>query len=645
MKKYVFTFLLIGCIMPLFAQPGANRDSLLNLLGKAKPDTNKVQLLYKLAFYYEMNNLDSCSFYLQKTKALSDSLHYTKGEYLYHERSSVFSYTKGNYTAAMEHANVGLALARQLKDSVLVAIMLNNIAISYSFLEKYHEQLDYTLQVKRVIEALKDSAKLSPLYHNLANCYLNIAQYRKSADCALYSIKLYSVYKKRNDYINRVYGTLAGAYENLAKRDSALYFIERAEAASLKNNDKYALVVLYMQHCNLFANLGQFDKMMVLAQQSAVLAEALQSTQVMASAKYAIAAANFYTGNNAAAGKYIREAIAMAKKDSLTDDLQNSFALLSYIAAREGNFKSLIDARKSWDSIRETALNEQIVKSTAEMESKYEAGKKDNQITLQHAQLEKRQLFIYLLVGSGVLLLTIFLLSYRAYRNKQKLQQQRINELEISQQLTATEAVLKGEEQERTRLAKDLHDSLGGMLSGIKYSMNTMKGNLVMTPENAQAFDRSVDMLDSSIKEMRRVAHNMMPEALIKFGLDTALKDFCNDIYQSGALKVNYLSIGMENTAVDQTTAITIYRIVQELVNNSIKHASAKNAIVQLTKTNGQLAITVEDDGKDFDTGILKNSRGIGWSNIQHRVEFLKGKLDIHSTPDSGTSVLIEINV
>ena len=221
-------------------------------------------------------------------------------------------------------------------------------------------------------------------------------------------------------------------------------------------------------------------------------------------------------------------------------------------------------------------MNEQVIKSTTELEKKYESEKKDKQIILQKSQLQKRRILNYVLIGSAATLFIISLLSYRNYKQKQKLQQQRINELEKEKQLTATEAVLKGEEQERTRLAKDLHDGLGGMLSGIKYSFNTMKGNLIMTPDNAQAFERSMDMLDSSIKEMRRVAHNMMPEALVKFGLDTALKDFCNDINQSGALQVSYQSIGVENAVIEQTTAITIYRIVQELINNTMKHAAAK---------------------------------------------------------------------
>jgi two-component system, NarL family, sensor kinase len=133
-----------------------------------------------------------------------------------------------------------------------------------------------------------------------------------------------------------------------------------------------------------------------------------------------------------------------------------------------------------------------------------------------------------------------------------------------------------------------------------------------------------------------------MPEALVKFGLDTALRDYCHDITQGGALQVRYQSIGLADDNPDQTTAITIYRIVQELITNTIKHASAKTAIVQVTKTGAQVAVTVEDDGKGFDTAILKQSKGIGWTNIQHRVDCLKGTLDVNSQLGGGTSVHIE---
>jgi signal transduction histidine kinase len=238
-------------------------------------------------------------------------------------------------------------------------------------------------------------------------------------------------------------------------------------------------------------------------------------------------------------------------------------------------------------------------------------------------------------------------LGYRNYRHKQKLQQAKIEELENEKQLTATQSILKGEEQERTRLAKDLHDGLGGMLSGIKYSFQNMKENLILTPDNAQAFERSIDMLDSSIREMRRVAHNMMPEMLLKYGLNVALKTFCSEIDRSAAVKTTYQSIGMQNITIDQTTAVTIYRIIQELVHNAIRHANAQKILVQVNAQQEErmLSVTVEDNGNGFDTNLLQDAQGIGWSNIQNRVDFLNGKIDLNSEPDKGTSVLIEIPI
>lgn len=185
------------------------------------------------------------------------------------------------------------------------------------------------------------------------------------------------------------------------------------------------------------------------------------------------------------------------------------------------------------------------------------------------------------------------------------------------------------------------------MLSGIKFSLGNIKENLIMTPDNAHAFERSIDMLDSSIKEMRRVAHNMMPEILVKYGLDTALKEFCAEMDRGAVLHVNYQSVGMHQADIPQTTSITIYRITQELLNNTIKHANAKNVLVQLHYSEQEqlLAVTVEDDGNGFDTNLLKQSNGMGWLNIRNRVEFLKGKIDIQSSPGKGTSIMIEITI
>jgi signal transduction histidine kinase len=229
-------------------------------------------------------------------------------------------------------------------------------------------------------------------------------------------------------------------------------------------------------------------------------------------------------------------------------------------------------------------------------------------------------------------------------KQQDELQQQRIRELEKDKQLVAVDSMLKGQEDERSRLAKDLHDGLGGLLSGVKFSLSNMKDNLFITPDNMAVFERSLDMLDTSIKELRRVAHNMMPEMLTKFGLDEALKEYCNTINATNLLLVKYQSIGM-NTRVEKSAEIIIYRIIQELINNIMKHASATEAIVQLIKEEGRFNIIVEDNGKGFDTAMVKNNQGAGLTSIQSRVDYLKGRLEIHSETGKGTLINIEFNI
>jgi len=646
MRKVIIILIAISYGFTAGAQrtgPAGKVDSLLKELSVSKEDTSKAMVLLTLASLYETNNQDSAEYYLQKGKALSEALKFDKGIYYYYQQGTVLSYTKGNYTQALEESNKGLAMARKLKDTIKVITMLNNLGIISAYLGNYQEQLDYALQVKDAAEFIKDSSILSGVYHGLANCYYNLGQYRKAVEAAGYSVYVNSIFSEKSMYINRAYATLAQAYDGLRMGDSALHFYTIAIKESKRLNDKYAEGTIYGYMCNLYAGMNRFGDMLKAAEKSLSLSKELQSRQMMASSLYNTAYAQFLTNNNKEAYRNINEALAIAVADSLGDELKNCYTVLSYIAAREGDYVTSISAKQKADSISDAFLNEKVLKSTADLEKKYETEKKDNQIKLQKAEIKRKDTFNYILIGSAAALLIVSFLSYRNYRQKQKLQQQRIYELETEKKLAATEAVLKGEEQERTRLAKDLHDGLGGMLSGIKYSFQTMKGNLIMTPENQQAFERSMDMLDSSIREMRRVAHNMMPEALVKFGLDTALKDFCNDINQSGALNVSYQSIGMENAVIEQTTAITVYRIVQELINNTMKHAAAKNAIVQMSRTNDILSVTVEDDGKGFNTAVLNQVRGIGWDNIKNRVEFLKGTLDVDSQPGKGTSVHIEL--
>ena len=168
-----------------------------------------------------------------------------------------------------------------------------------------------------------------------------------------------------------------------------------------------------------------------------------------------------------------------------------------------------------------------------------------------------------------------------------------------------------------------------------------MKGNVYLSEENARAVNNIIGQLDNSINELRRVSHNMMPEALIKYGLKEAIENYCESIDRSGELNVRLQTYGLERR-MEQDTEIILYRIVQELLNNIIKHAEAKDVLIQLVRETGKFSLTVEDNGKGFDINRAREKGGAGLRNIQARAEYVNGIVDIRTSPGEGTSVTIE---
>ena len=457
------------------------KDSLLLMLGSHSEDSNKAKTLYHLAMIYEKSDLDSATFYLEKLRSLSQKLNYLRGQYLYYERMTVVSFTNGDFTRAMEEARKGLSLAKQMNNTSFEIVMLNNIAICYEYTGKFQEQLDYTLQVKKKIEETKDSAKMSGLYHGLSNVYSNLGQHRRSIDCALFAIELYEKYKKTNHYINRVYAGLGQSYEVLGITDSADIAYKKGITESIRLNDRFAEGTLYKFVTHFYSALGRYNEMLDMANRSLALAKALKSRHLEQSAYYNVAAANFYNNRNAEAKQYLVQSIKIAEEDSIRAGLQDGYKLLSYIEAKNGHHQNAAFASGKADSIQQASLNEEVANAAADLEKKYETGKKEAQIALQAASIKQKNIINYILIGSAIGLLVIILLIYLNYRNKQQLQQQRISELETEKQLLATQSLLKGQEDERSRLAKDLHDGLGGLLSGVKLQLGAMKGNVILT--------------------------------------------------------------------------------------------------------------------------------------------------------------------
>lgn len=626
----------------MYSQAISSKDSLLQVLTTAKEDTNKVYTLLRLTRQLQGDDMAAAHRYCKEAYTLSEKLQYNHGRFISLLRQTALYRVEGNSNAVFENNKRFLTLAQELKDSLNIAIGYLNIGESYNEQGDNEKAIEYCLNGLAVIEKSGLNHLKQDAYDMLQRIYSTRHEYNKAIEYGKLSVDI----ARSMDNKQRIATALFNlSYNYIFTKEYEKAIAASKEVISLSQAIDDARIEAYGQSnlSDIYIKLGKIPEAIPYSEKGLELARKAGDRSMEATALNGLALCYLLQKEYGKAAEYAHQAYAI--KDTLQDlqgkaGVKKLLANIYYALGQPGKaYAYEQEADDFQDQFNESILS----KHSSDLEKKYETEKKETTIQLQEVRLKQKNILNYILLGSVLAVLLIALLAYRNYRHKQSLQQQRITDLETQQQLTATEAVLKGEEQERTRLAKDLHDGLGGMLSGIKYSFQNMKGNLIMTPENVQAFERSMDMLDSSIKEMRRVAHNMMPEALVKFGLDTALKDFCNDINQSGALAVTYQSIGMKEETVNQTTAITIYRIVQELVNNIIKHASAQSALVQLSRENNTINITVEDDGKGFNKDLLTQARGIGWSNILNRVDFLKGKTDIVSEPGKGTSVNIEL--
>lgn len=633
-------------------------DSLTNTLKQSLPDSKRALVIMNLAIEYE--NVDTVQAAIRYNEGIvlarNNNLTYETGR-LYYNYSYLLSFG-GYYNRAGLMLDSALYFLNQSKDpdtefrlAQVYSTLGNNIWQQGDF----KKAIEYRIKSLSLFEKLKKYSSLVVGYASLSANYKEMGDFDKQEEYAFKALSAAQQTKvKKEFFLGYIYVIYALSQKQEYTR--AENYLDSAKLSYAPDADRRVMLTYHL--IAGLINMNLYEQRL----SSRYLNEAdehFKSCYDLA-VKYKDAFTIQQSRLQLARILTLRRKFPQSEKELkliLTEvrashDLNQTRGALDYLSrlyADWGNDKQALIYFKEYKSLSDSIVNIENKKYSTDLEKKYEAEKRETQIKqletdkqLQSYSIKQKNTLIYIFVGSSVMLVAVFLFAYRDYIHRQRLQQQRITELETEKQLAATEAVLKGEEQERARLAKDLHDGLGGMLSGIKFSLNTMKENLIMTPENQGAFERSIDMLDTSIKEMRRVAHNMMPESLVRFGLDTALSDFCNEITNSGALKVTYQSIGVANAKIPQTEAVATYRIAQELLNNSIRHAEASNVLVQLVKSESTLSLTVEDDGKGFDVNQLKNVPGIGWTNIRHRIDFLKGTYEVHSEVNKGTSVYIE---
>ena len=628
-------------------------DSLSTILKTAKEDTSKIKVLKRIVFIWTDINPDSAKSYINQLRSLGNKINSSEGVIYADVKLAELYNMNGEYAEATKVNTANLAYALKKGTPYQTVNIYKTMAMGFSMQERNDSAIHYYLKALKVYEDAKDSLSMAKVMVNLGVVHDNMGDDKKAIEYCKRSKDIFKR-KDRNAYLVTLTNlALYQAYEKQYAESEANY--KEALQIALEDKNYNSLAHIYSDLTDLAYRKKEYPQMLPFAEKFEQIATEMQSEYMQLRAKLSMGKALFFNKRFDEAEKYFTEGLKQADQLENNVLLKDIYGMYSFLLlSKYNNINEFDKYRQKIDSLTGLANKDRITRATKELETQYETEKKDNQIKLQAASIQQRKIWNYFLAGLLIAIALLGLISVRSYRNKQALlqkekalQQQKILQLEQEKQLAATQAVLQGQDEERSRLAKDLHDGLGGMLSGIKFSFRNMKENMIMTPDNQQAYARNMDMLDGIIHELRRIAHNMMPESLIKFGLDAALQDMCNYIQQTGALKINYQSLGLQGLSVDKNIAIHIYRIVQELLNNILKHAKATEAIVQVAYTNGLFSITTEDNGAGFDIAVLnkQSSNGMGWSSIRNRINSLKGNIDVQSSAQKGTSVFIEFNI
>lgn len=340
----------------------------------------------------------------------------------------------------------------------------------------------------------------------------------------------------------------------------------------------------------------------------------------------------------------INDALILAKKINANELVYEALDNLPSCAAKKGDYKSSLNYYKQSALAKSEFINLENTKEVLQLQTKYDVLNKEKKILLLNKQNVIQKLTINKrnsLIGSlGVFFILSVALSI-LYFNRNKIKQQNLlQQTIIKQQDLSTKAIIEAEENERSRIASDLHDGVGQLFSTVKLNLSGMQEQLVFKEEYTKAsFEKTILLVDESCKEVRNISHQMMPNVLLKMGLISAVRDFINKVDER-CLKINLDVDGLANRLPTNTETV-LYRVIQETINNVIKHAQASVLHIQILRDIDGLSVMIEDNGIGFNSSQIATFKGIGFKNLTTRIKFLKGTLEVDSAPGNGTAISI----
>ncbi|WP_312768002.1 tetratricopeptide repeat protein [Epilithonimonas sp.] len=549
-----------------------------------------------------------------------------------------------NYSEAIKYYKQSLDLAEKIDFYYEIANLNNNLGTIYNEFGNYRSAYIYFIKALENYDLAGNQQKKTGTLNNIGLTYLNLNNQEKALN---YFQKALNASNSNKDTIlaSTILNNIAICNFSKKKMKLGLENLNRSIYLSGRTKNIYGTCVSYQIMGNMFLTENNLDKAYETYSKSIHIAEKANLINLLAVSKVGISRVLLGQNRIEEALRYANDVMRVSidkKSQSLKADAHQ---LLSSIYEKKGDFQASLKEYQNHVKIKEELNNNTVVNQIYDVEVDYL-----NQLNkMQQLELEKKELAIsnknIWLFFLSLMFLMIFGGLYLLYRNHQNKQKVKLQKTIIELTKKKSNAALEAEVQERKRIGRELHDSLGYLLSlaGLNASVLQKRKDISDEKKN-ELLNSLMESINDAFDEVRNISHNLAPSLLSEQGLKGALKNISDRVNQSNKLKMSFDTFGL-NHKLDDLIENVLYRTLQEIVNNTIKHAEASELFIQVAQDNHQITLMAEDNGKGFDTESLRDKSSFGLSHIKSWIENLNGTIDIDSKLNRGTIISILIPI
>ena len=635
----------------------SNVDSLIQLLKKSPVDTNYVNNALDIAWDFMYTHTDSAEFFAQKALEASKKL---KNDFFIVSSYNAIGVTyivRGNYQNALAALTQGLKVSKAMLDKNpdnkkykrrILAIYTNIGNVNY-YLGQYSKAIDNYLKAYNLSEEIGFVIGMANTLSNIGASYKDLLNYPKALE---YNYKSLALARKTGDnyWLSQSLNNLGSVYYSVPNYDSARYYFTVSMKMFEKDSNEFELINSYVNMGSVYQKLNKYDSSLIFYKRGIQLSEKLSSADGLINAHYMMGQLYKALDSFPEATNHFKKSIKLATETGTNRFIMMGNEELSDIYAELGDYKKALLHYKAGAVLRDSIFSEEHDKRITEMEAIYQNKEKEEKIklltqqnALEKAQSKNRQILFVSIIIILLLLLIAIIMAYRSYQHKQIAARSMLKQKSEKRVL---DAVIKTEIRERKRFAEELHDAMGALLSTLKLYINELGDKNNNEKEREELLIQSNSLLDEAITNARSIAHNIMPASIKENGLEFSLRSLVEKINASGQIAIKFNTSGLQQH-YEEVIELSVYRVLTEMINNTLKHAEASSVSISLLEKNNKLLVNYKDNGKGFDykTTLASGKRGLGLKNILSRIGMMGGKHLITSEKGMGFSAFIELDM